>query len=207
MANAKPTYATLSGIDVRPKVERKGNLDYLSWANAWHLLLQKYPDSTRCIYEDPSTGLNFFSDGRSAYVKVGITVKGIEHIDMLPVMDYRNSSIPVDKMTSFDVNKTIQRATTKAIAMHGLGLSLWTGEDVPTEEEKKAPAKKAPAKKTAAKPAAKKVEAAPTEDIMDKAVNYVKGARDKRKAYDAIITKYGDQLSEAQQSGLFKFVR
>ena len=200
MANAKPTYATLSAIDVRPKVERKGQLDYLSWANAWHLLLQKYPDSTRCVYEDPSTGLNFFSDGRTAYVKVGITVKGIEHIDMLPVMDFRNNSISVDKMTSFDVNKTIQRATTKAIAMHGLGLSLWTGEDVPVEEEKKAPAKKTPVKRTA-----KKDE--PVEDIMDKAVNYVKGASDKRKAYDLIIEKYGDQLSEAQQAGLFKFVR
>ena len=200
MANAKPTYATLSAIDVRPKVERKGQLDYLSWANAWHLLLQKYPDSTRCVYEDPSTGLNFFSDGRTAYVKVGITVKGIEHIDMLPVMDFRNNSISVEKMTSFDVNKTIQRATTKAIAMHGLGLSLWTGEDVPVEEEKKAPAKKTPVKRTA-----KKDE--PVEDIMDKAVNYVKGASDKRKAYDLIIEKYGDQLSEAQQAGLFKFVR
>lgn len=202
MANAKPTYATLSAIDVRPKVERKGQLDYLSWANAWHLLLQKYPDSTRCVYEDPSTGLNFFSDGRTAYVKVGITVKGIEHIDMLPVMDFRNNSISVDKMTSFDVNKTIQRATTKAIAMHGLGLSLWTGEDVPAEEEKKAPAKKAPVKK-----AAPKKEAAPVEDIMDKAVGYVKQASDKRKAYDSIIDKYGDQMTEAQKAGLFKFVR
>ena len=206
MANAKPTYATLSGIDVRPKVERKGNLDYLSWANAWHLLLQKYPDSTRCIYEDPSTGLNFFTDGKSAYVKVGITVKGVEHIDMLPVMDFRNNSIPVDKMTSFDVNKTIQRATTKAIAMHGLGLSLWTGEDVPSEEEQKPAAKKAPARKPAVKPAPKKEEV-PVDDIMDKAVNYVKGASDKRKAYDLIVGKYGDQLSEAQQAGLFKFVR
>jgi hypothetical protein len=200
MANAKPTYATLSAIDVRPKVERKGQLDYLSWANAWHLLLQKYPDSTRCVYEDPSTGLNFFSDGRTAYVKVGITVKGIEHIDMLPVMDFRNNSISVDKMTSFDVNKTIQRATTKAIAMHGLGLSLWTGEDVPAEEENP-PAKKAPAKRTAKK------EAAPVEDIMDKAVGYVKQSSDKRKAYDSIIDKYGDQMTEAQKAGLFKFVR
>ena len=207
MANAKPTYATLSAIDVRPKVERKGQLDYLSWANAWHLLLQKYPDSTRCIYEDQATGLNYFSDGRTAYVKVGITVKGVEHIDMLPVMDFRNNSITVDKMTSFDVNKTIQRATTKAIAMHGLGLSLWTGEDVPSEEEKKAPAKKAPAKKAPAKKAAPKKQEAPVEDIMEKAVHHLKGASDKRKAYDLIIDKYGDQLTEAQQAGLFKFVR
>ena len=48
-------------------------------------------------------------------------------------MDYRNKSIPVEKITSFDVSKTIQRATAKAIAMHGLGLSLWTGEDIPSD--------------------------------------------------------------------------
>jgi len=48
-------------------------------------------------------------------------------------MDFRNKSIPLAKLTSTDVNKTIQRATAKAIAMHGLGLSLWTGEDIPSE--------------------------------------------------------------------------
>jgi hypothetical protein len=58
-------------------------------------------------------------------------VNGLEHIDYLPVMDFRNNAIPVEKVTAMDVNKTIQRSTAKAIAMHGLGLSLWTGEDVP----------------------------------------------------------------------------
>lgn len=65
---------------------------------------------------------------------------------MLPVMDYRNNSIPIDKMTMVDVNKAIQRSTAKAIAMHGLGLSLWTGEDVPeltVPQPTKTPAKKA----------------------------------------------------------------
>ena len=68
----------------------------------------------------------------------------------------------------------------------------------------KAPAKKAPAKTEP------KIEVAPdqpVDDIMDKAVNYVKGATDKRKAFDAIVAKYGEQLTEAQQAGLFKFVR
>ena len=136
-------YSHLSGIDVRPKVERKGNLDYLSWAQAWHMLKQLYPQAQRNIYEQPETGLNYFTDGRTCYVKVGIVVNDIENIDMLPVMDYRNNSISVDKVTSMDVNKAIQRATAKAIAMHGLGLSLWTGEDVPSQpsEAKEAPSK------------------------------------------------------------------
>ncbi len=151
MANtvkSKSTYENLSAINVREKVERKGQMDYLSWANAWHMLKQNYPEATRNVYEDPATGWNYFTDGRSAWVKVGITVDGMEHIDYLPVMDYRNNALPVDKVTATDVNKTIQRSTAKAIAMHGLGLSLWTGEDVPEMVTTKAPEKKTPSKPT-----------------------------------------------------------
>ena len=124
-------FSTLSAINVKEKIERKGNLDYLSWANAWAMLKTIYPDAQRKVYEHEHTGFNYFTDGRTAYVKVGIIVGGIEHIDYLPVMDYRNNAIPVEKISAMDVNKTIQRSTAKAIAMHGLGLSLWTGEDMP----------------------------------------------------------------------------
>ena len=124
-AKKKSVFETLSVVDVTPYIEKKGGMDYLSWAVAWGILKKTYPNATRKIYEHDHTGLNFFTDGQTAYVKVGITVEGEEHIDMLPVMDYRNKSISVDKMSSFDVNKTIQRATAKAIAMHGLGISLW----------------------------------------------------------------------------------
>jgi hypothetical protein len=127
----KSVYSTLSQTSVREKIERKGNLDYLSWANAWHMLKTAYPNAQRKVYEHEHTGFNYFTDGRTAYVKVGIIVNDLEHIDYLPVMDFRNNALPVDKVTATDVNKTIQRSTAKAIAMHGLGLSLWTGEDVP----------------------------------------------------------------------------
>lgn len=124
-------FATLSTISVKDKIERKGNLDYLSWANAWAMLKANYPDTQRMVYESPFTGLNYFTDGTTAYVKVGILVNGWEHIDYLPIMDFRNNAIPLAKITSMDVNKAIQRSTAKAIAMHGLGLALWTGEDIP----------------------------------------------------------------------------
>jgi hypothetical protein len=127
----KSVYSTLSQTSVREKIERKGNLDYLSWANAWHMLKTAYPNAQRKVYEHDHTGFNYFTDGRTAYVKVGIIVNDLEHIDYLPVMDFRNNALPIDKVTATDVNKTIQRSTAKAIAMHGLGLSLWTGEDVP----------------------------------------------------------------------------
>ena len=136
-------YSRLKAIDVRPKAEKKGRADYLSWAHAWDMAKSAYPDMQRIIYEHEHTGLNYFTDGKTAYVKVGIVIGGVEHIDMLPVMDHRNKSITVEKLCSFEVNKSIQRATAKAIAMHGLGLSLWTGEDIPSQpsETKEAPSK------------------------------------------------------------------
>lgn len=122
-------YRKLNGINIASKINKKGNLSYLSWANAWDLLKSEYPDAQRVIYESPHTGLNYFTDGKTAYVKVGILVNGIEHIDMLPVMDFRNNSIPLEKVTSHDVNKTIQRSTAKAIAMHGIGIQLWIKDE------------------------------------------------------------------------------
>ena len=139
MATTKNYYAALADISVKSHVEQKGGLDYLSWATAWHLLKKEHPSAQRVVYESEHTGLNYFTDGSTAYVKVGIIVDGLEHIDYLPIMDYRNKAITVDKITAFDVNKTIQRSTAKAIAMHGLGLSLWIGEDTATEDAKPKP--------------------------------------------------------------------
>ena len=140
MAETKSVFQTLSSISVKDKIEQKGNLDYLSWANAWAMLKTIYPDAQRKVYEHDHTGFNYFTDGNSAYVKVGIVVNGLEHIDYLPVMDFRNNALPIAKITATDINKAIQRSTAKAIAMHGLGLSLWTGEDIP-ELTTDAPAK------------------------------------------------------------------
>lgn len=124
------TFKILSEINVSDKIEKKGQQDYLSWSYAWGLAKEKFPTLQRVVYEDPQTGLNYFTDHKTAYVKVGIIIGGIEHIDYLPVMDFRNQSIPVEKITSMDINKTIQRSTTKALALHGLGLTLWSKDDI-----------------------------------------------------------------------------
>jgi hypothetical protein len=131
MSNNQSAFAKLNAINVRDKVERKGNQDYLSWAYAWSILKHEYPEAQRTVYESPFTGMNYFTDGNTAYVKVGVTIGELEHIDYLPIMNYNNKAIAVESITSFDVNKTIQRSTVKAIAMHGLGIQLWTGEDIP----------------------------------------------------------------------------
>ena len=130
MGKMKSTFKELTAINISDKLKSKGGFSYLSWAYAWAIVKDKYPDSIRTVYESDHTGLNYFTDGKTAYVKVGVTIKDIEHIDYLPVMDNRNNSLTVDRISSFHVNKTIQRSTVKAIAMHGLGLSLWAGEDL-----------------------------------------------------------------------------
>lgn len=132
-------FQKLNGINVNDKTEKKGNLTYLSWAWAWGEVKKLFPDATYTVYENPS-GWNYFTDGHTAWVKTGVTVNGIEHIEYLPVMDARNRSIKLDSITSFDVNKTIQRSLTKACARHGLGLYIYAGEDLPEGEDKPEPA-------------------------------------------------------------------
>lgn len=123
-------FAVLSTIDCKEHIEKKKDLSYLSWAWAWQILKEKFPTAFYTIYENKD-GLNYHTDGKTCWVKTGVTVEGIEHIEYLPVMDYRNASIPVDKVVSTDVNKTIQRSLTKAVARHGLGLYIYAGEDIP----------------------------------------------------------------------------
>ncbi len=129
-------FSTLNVINVNDRVEKKNGLKYLSWAWAWGEIKKHFPDASYVIYE-ASNGCFYHTDGRTCWVKTGVTVNGIEHIEYLPVMDYKNKSIPLDEVTSFDVNKAIQRSLTKACARHGLGLYIYAGEDLPEEEEKR----------------------------------------------------------------------
>ena len=155
MAETKKNYfEELNGVNVSDKIEKKNGLSYLSWAYAWGELKKKYPDSNYTIYEN-AEGWNYFSDGRTCWVKTGVTVNGIEHIEYLPVMDFKNKSIPANAVTSFDVNKAIQRSLTKAVARHGLGLYIYAGEDLPEESgETPAPVKTTTPKKTTPAPKA-----------------------------------------------------
>lgn len=148
----KSAFEVLNNINVNEHTEKKNGLTYLSWAWAWQEVKKAFPDANYTIYEN-ADGWNYFTDGKTCWVKTGVTINGIEHIEYLPVMDFRNKSISIDAITSFDVNKAIQRSLTKACARHGLGLYIYAGEDLPDSSdasiEEPAPAKKAPAKKAA----------------------------------------------------------
>jgi hypothetical protein len=130
----KNYFEVLNNIDVGDKIEKKNGLSYLSWAWAWGEIKKRHPDAIYTIYEN-ADGLFYHTDGKTAWVKTGVTVNGIEHIEYLPVMDYKNKSIPIENITSTDVNKAIQRSLTKAVARHGLGLYIYAGEDLPEEKK------------------------------------------------------------------------
>lgn len=130
----KSVYAVLSAIDCRKESKKKNGLTYLPWAWAWARVKENFPGAFYTIYENKD-GLNYHHDGKTAWVKTGVTIQGIELIEDLPVMDFRNASIKLDNITSFDVNKAIQRSLTKACARHGLGLYIFAGEDIPEGAE------------------------------------------------------------------------
>lgn len=127
-------FTELNNINVNDKTEKKNGLTYLSWAYAWGEIKKRHPDATYTVYER-NDGCIYWTDGRTCWVKTGVTVNGLEHIEYLPVMDTRNKSIPLENVTSFEVNKAIQRSLTKACARHGLGLYIYAGEDLPEEEK------------------------------------------------------------------------
>jgi hypothetical protein len=159
--NKKSVFATLYAVNVNDKTEKKNGLTYLSWAFAWGEVKKAYPDAIYRVYEN-ADGWNYFTDGRTCWVKTSVTIEGIENIEYLPVMDYRNNSIPADKVTSMDVNKAIQRSLTKCCARHGLGLYIYAGEDLPdSADEEKRPAPSEPSQAVKARRQASGRAAAP----------------------------------------------
>ena len=136
-------FTVLNNINVNDKTEQKNGLTYLSWAWAWGEVKKLHPNATYTIYENEA-GWNYHTDGKTCWVKTGVTVNGVEHIEYLPVMDFRNKSIKLSEVTSFDVNKAIQRSLTKAVARHGLGLYIYAGEDLPETEQPEQPKQETP---------------------------------------------------------------
>ena len=131
-------FVILNNVNVNEHTEKKGKLTYLSWAWAWQEVKKRFPDAVYTIYED-ANGMFYHTDGRTCWVKTGVTINGIEHIEYLPVMDYQNKSIPLEEVKSFNVNTAIQRSLTKACARHGLGLYIYAGEDLPEAEQQEEP--------------------------------------------------------------------
>jgi hypothetical protein len=135
-------FTKLAGINVNSHVEKKNGLSYLSWAWAVDQLLRHDPTAT-WEYREPVRW------GESVMVFCTVTAFGKSMTAQLPVMDHRNKAIP--NPDAFQVNVAMQRCLTKAIALHGLGLYIYAGEDIPYEEPKPAEPIKPDTKKAISK--------------------------------------------------------
>jgi len=134
----------LVGINVGDKIEKKGRFSYLSWSWAWKEVKSKYPDASFEVHDDV-----VYPDG-TREVRVSVTIKSLTHMMWLPVMNNTNNAI--SNPNARDVNDARMRCLVKAIALHGLGLYIYAGEDIPQATEPQKPAPKPQQKETKALP-------------------------------------------------------
>jgi len=192
MEKKKSVFDRLSAINVNEHVEKKSNLTYLSWAWAWAVTKRECPDATYKILPTE------YDDALGFMCHTEVTIEG-ETLGMwLPVMDGANKSMKkvgysyssrygdkqVDAATTFDINKTLMRCLVKNLAMFGLGIYIYAGEDVP-ESETSAPTP-APAK---AKVSTGLIDLAVDDENWKGVIKYAKDNK------DLGISKIGQQLS------------
>ena len=153
MNENKSVFETLFEINVNDHIEKKKDLTYLSWPYAWAEVKKKYPSATYKIHLFGEKQLPYVFDENVGYmVFTDVTINDLTHTMWLPVMDSANKTmkstsytystkfkkdIPVEAATMFDVNKTIMRCLVKNLAMFGLGLYIYSGEDLPEIETEK----------------------------------------------------------------------
>ena len=120
-------FKKLSAVNVNTNKELKGKFDYLPWTDAWTILMEHYPDATHDMLEDV-----IYPDG-TMEVRSSVTINGQTQKCFLPVIDHRNNAIA--NPNAFDVNKNRMRCLAKNIALFGLGLYIFRGEDLPQEPQ------------------------------------------------------------------------
>ena len=123
-------FSKLYAINVSEHVEQKGKFNYLSWAYAVKTLREVDPTATWEIIR--FDGLPFLKTECGYFVEVAVTVQGITLSQIHPVLN--NNNAPIPQPNSFQINTSIQRALVKAIALHGLGLYIYAGEDLPCDD-------------------------------------------------------------------------
>lgn len=145
----KSVFDVLNAINVNEHTEKKNGLTYLSWAWAWAELKKQYPNAT---YEvEMFDGLPYIYDEKTGYmVFTNMTIDSLNHKMWLPVMNSANKAMKatpykwvdkykkehlVEPATMFDINTAIMRCLTKNISMFGLGLYIYSGEDIPESDE------------------------------------------------------------------------
>jgi hypothetical protein len=135
--NTKSVYQTLADVDCSNHIEKKGKFSYVSWAWAWALVKQNYPDATfekHVFTDNQNNPLPFMRDTKGyTFVQTSVTIGGHTLSETFPVTDNRNQAI--QHPNAFEVNTALQRCLVKTLAFHGLGLSIYAGEDLPVMGE------------------------------------------------------------------------
>lgn len=132
----KSVFEVLSRVPIpEDKIKKKGKLDYLSWSFAWEEVKKLYPDASFKVYPQTIDAYGntrpWHDDGKSGWVEVGVTIDGVEIVETLAIMNMNNTAMKIDQIDSVAANKAIKRCMVKAIALFGLGLYLYQGEDLP----------------------------------------------------------------------------
>ena len=123
-----PAWKQLKAVDIKDMIEKKGKYSYISWAMAWSALCDIYPDATMEKHCNEH-GFPVFKDENGwCFTKVTVTVNGKSITEMLPVLN--NFNKPIKNPDSMDINSSLQRCLAKAIALHGLGVHVYSGEDI-----------------------------------------------------------------------------
>ncbi len=161
------TFEKLSAINVNKYVEKKNGLTYLSWAFAWSETKKVCPDATYEIVKDEQGNPYVYDESLGFMCETNVTINGETLSMWLPVMDSKNQAMKkvpysyqtrygekqVAAATSFDINKTLMRCLVKNLAMFGMGIYIYAGEDMPTTTVEPQPTtKKAVSSKTPSKP-------------------------------------------------------
>jgi len=191
--------SALLKINVNDHTEKKNGLTYLSWAWAWAEVLKHDAEATWVCHtygpqgsEEPCMRI-----GKTAMVHVSVTIKGLRRECMLPVMDHRNKAI--QDPDAFAVNTAIMRCMTKAISMHGLGLYIYAGEDLPEIDE----ADRAEHRRAWIDARKAEITAAKTpgqlKQIMASAIDYARNRAD-QDAEDELNDAFAEKLASAKQA-------
>ena len=124
-------FTELYKIDVSKHIEKKGKFSYVSWPFAVAELKKRHPEATWEVCR--FNGSPFMETNAGVFVEVAVTVNGCTLSQIHPVLNSNNR--PIAQPNAFEINTSIQRALVKAIALHGLGLFVYAGEDLPEGEE------------------------------------------------------------------------
>ena len=135
-------FQQLNSKDVNDHVEKKNGLTYLAWSYAHQELKRIDPTFTTKYHEFPHPDVNrddffvpYLATPEGYFIQTSVTVKGQTETEWLPVLDFRNKALAKGSATPFDINKAQKRCFVKAAALHGLGLYIYNGEEVPSASD------------------------------------------------------------------------